>query len=107
MWRNFNGRMILSAAGREYRVNVLAAVLTMHERPRHEGRIAVSITIHAPDNRRRDIDNVCKGLLDGLQHAGVYDDDSQIDRLQIERGAVDKERPRVEVAITSMRGDVT
>ena len=39
-----------------------------------------------PDNRRRDIDNVQKALLDALQHGGAYADDSQIVRLSIEKG---------------------
>lgn len=102
MWRNVNGRTILSEEGRAYRTDVLAAVLTMRDRPCFEGRIAVSIVAYAPDNRRRDLDNVCKGLLDGMQHAGVYGDDSQIDRLTVERGNVDKAKPRVEVRITEM-----
>jgi crossover junction endodeoxyribonuclease RusA len=41
-----------------------------------------------PDRYRRDLDNVCKAMLDALGHAGVYQDDSQIDRLEIVRGAV-------------------
>ncbi|MBU0741506.1 RusA family crossover junction endodeoxyribonuclease, partial [bacterium] len=42
-----------------------------------------------PDRQRRDIDNVQKALLDALQHGGLYTDDSQIKKLNIEmRGAV-------------------
>ena len=46
----------------------------------------MEITIHPPDKRRRDIDNVQKALLDALQHGGAYGDDSQIVRLTIEKG---------------------
>ncbi len=52
------------------------------------GRVSVSITVHPPDRRRRDLDNLLKGPLDALEHAGVYLDDGQIDRLEIERGDV-------------------
>ena len=62
------------------------------------GRLYVTITAYQPDNRRRDLDNLPKAILDALQHAGVYEDDSQIDELRIGRG-LDKESPRVEVAI--------
>jgi crossover junction endodeoxyribonuclease RusA len=47
--------------------------------------LAVQVQIHPPDNRRRDIDNVQKALLDAMQHGGAYRDDSQIVRLSIEK----------------------
>jgi len=34
-----------------------------------------------PDRRRRDLDNLQKSTLDALEHAGLYEDDSQIDLL--------------------------
>ncbi len=45
------------------------------------GRLAVEVEVFPPDNRRRDVDNVIKALLDALQHGGAYLDDSQIVRL--------------------------
>lgn len=51
-----------------------------------EQRLMVSVVLYPPDKRRRDIDNPIKLLLDSLQRANVYVDDSQIDRLLIERG---------------------
>ena len=87
-WRQFRGRAILSAKGRAYRVAVLAAVLEAG-RPRVEGRLSIEIRLTMPDRRKRDLDNVQKAILDGLGHAGVYEDDSQIDRILVERGAVD------------------
>lgn len=83
-WRSVGGRAILSRAGRQYRDSVAASVLTQG-RPRLAGRLAVRLECRPPDSRRRDLDNVAKGILDGLAHAGVYQDDSQIDRLVIER----------------------
>lgn len=52
------------------------------------GALAVHVTVHPPDRRRRDLDNAMKALLDALAHGGAYEDDSQIDRLEIVRGAV-------------------
>jgi len=41
-----------------------------------------------PDRRRRDLDNIQKPVLDALEHAGVYEDDSQVDLLITRRGPV-------------------
>lgn len=87
MYRNVGGKTLLSKDGRDYRESVGIACL-IAGRPRIEGRIAVSVELCPPDRRRRDLDNAFKGLLDSLQHAGVYEDDSQIDDLRIRRGAV-------------------
>jgi crossover junction endodeoxyribonuclease RusA len=38
-----------------------------------------------PDRRRRDLDNIQKPVLDALQHARVYQDDSQVDLLVTRR----------------------
>jgi crossover junction endodeoxyribonuclease RusA len=46
------------------------------------------ITAHPPDKRRRDLDNILKCLLDSLTHAGVWDDDSQVDELAVIRGEI-------------------
>jgi len=41
-----------------------------------------------PDRRCRDLDNLQKPVLDALEHAGVYEDDSQIDLLVTRRREV-------------------
>lgn len=82
-YRNFNGRIIISKAGREYR-QLVESLMRDFGQPM-EGKLAVRIEMHPPDNKRRDVDNVLKSLLDALQHGGAYKDDSQIDKLTIER----------------------
>ncbi len=63
------------------------------------GPLAVRVDVFPPDRRARDLDNVCKGLLDALEHAGVYEDDSQICDLHLIRR--DPAPPgRVEVTVT-------
>jgi crossover junction endodeoxyribonuclease RusA len=42
------------------------------------GPLAVRLELQPPDNRRRDCDNAQKPILDALQQAGLYFDDSQI-----------------------------
>ena len=44
--------------------------------------------VHPPDRRRRDLDNVQKAIFDALEQAGVYENDSQIDHIDIKRGDV-------------------
>ena len=69
------------------------------------GRLAVTIHAHAPDYRRRDLDNLCKAILDGLSKKclGVYKDDSQIDDLRIVR--LEKVKGgKVVVIITELEG---
>lgn len=79
------GRHLISAKGREYRSEVIRRIAPLNYSAR--GRLAVVITCHAPDKRRRDLDNILKGLNDALTHAGLWDDDEQIDDLRIIRGA--------------------
>lgn len=81
-WRTFRGRMILSAKARQYRQDVIASL-----RPDPDSRstirpltclLAVTVSMHPPDKRRRDVDNYAKALLDAMKYAGIYEDDSQI-----------------------------
>jgi crossover junction endodeoxyribonuclease RusA len=90
IWRRVGERTVISREGRRYRRDVCAALAAMSGRrtARMEGRLAVSVTVCPPDHRRRDLDNVQKALLDALAKGGVYRDDSQIDRLEVERGPV-------------------
>ena len=85
-WRSWRGRMVLSSKGRKYQ---LAAVGLTDIHFKASQRLSVSLELTMPDNRRRDVDNVTKAVLDAIGHAGIYDDDSQIDFLSIERLAVE------------------
>lgn len=92
LWRSAGGRNILSEAGRAYRRQGLTSLLFVSKADRacwpFTGPLAVEIYVHPPDRRRRDLDNIPKAVLDLLTHGGVYQDDSQIDRLLIQRQAV-------------------
>ncbi|MYZ41404.1 RusA family crossover junction endodeoxyribonuclease [Achromobacter sp. KS-M25] len=88
-WRSPNkgplaGRTLISERGRAYRSIVMAAQKPGIAPP---GRLQVHVDAYPPDRRKRDLDNVFKGLLDGLVHAGVIEDDSLIDKLSIHRFA--------------------
>ena len=86
-WRSNRGRVHISNAGRAYRAAVIGAVIEQRPGAGFGGaRLSVVVEVFPPDKRRRDLDNVLKATLDALEHAGVYDDDGQIDRLVVERG---------------------
>lgn len=96
LWRNVSGRTLLSAAGRRYRASVAKAALLARPERFGDAEVALRIVAFVPDRRRRDLDNILKAALDGMQHAGLYDDDSQIVDLRIRRGGVDRAAPRLE-----------
>jgi len=90
-YRRVGSRTLISRQGREYRTQVcglLAGGRGGDRKPPAGGRIALCMDAFPPDRRRRDLDNLQKSVLDSLQHAGVYEDDSQIDLLTARRGWV-------------------
>lgn len=82
------GRHLISEKGRQYRAEVCRSVRNAAKAL--SCRLSVTIECFPPDRRRRDLDNVAKGLLDALSHAGVWHDDEQIDDLRIVRREVTK-----------------
>ena len=64
-----------------------------------EARLHVTVCLHPPDKRHRDLDNYMKALLDAITHTGLWEDDKQIDQLCIYRGEVVKSGSvRMEIA---------
>lgn len=90
-YRHVGNKVLISKDGREYRKRVGDAVRREPDWPTGSPvmlineRLAVTLSVYPPDKRRRDLDNIQKPLLDALQHAGVYADDSQIDWLLTRR----------------------
>lgn len=82
-------RMAVCAKGKAYRKNVEAAAFASRC-CRVDGRLAVRITACPPTRGKHDLDNLLKCLLDSLQHAGLFQDDGQIDEILIQRGEVVK-----------------
>ncbi len=73
----YQGRPVLSKDARAYRHQVRRIAIERSIKPLM-GKLAVRIEIVPPDNRRRDCDNVQKPILDALQKAGAFWDDSQV-----------------------------
>jgi crossover junction endodeoxyribonuclease RusA len=87
-YRNFRGRTILSQNGRNYK-NTVQEYVTVNKVPNFgSNRLMAIITIFPRDKRSIDLDNRLKGLFDALQDAGVFDDDSQFDKIEIGRGVI-------------------
>ncbi len=94
-WRHkVTGRLAtvyVSGVGKIYRkaVNNLVMEAAMVQRYlKQAGPLRVVIEAFPPDRRKRDLDNILKSLLDSLTHAGVWEDDSQIDDLRIYRSTI-------------------
>lgn len=81
------GRHLISREGRLYRGKVKEIVW---DQKQVIGKVAVYIEACPPDNRRRDLDNILKSLLDCLVHAALIQDDSYIDDLHIVRKKLDQ-----------------
>ena len=82
------GGRLLTDKHKAFRASV-AAIVRMSPRSTFEdSRLAVEITVSAPNKRKIDLDNRIKAVLDALQHAGVFADDEAIDDLRICRGAI-------------------
>jgi crossover junction endodeoxyribonuclease RusA len=87
--------VLLSEDGRRYIASVQSRCRASGCRDvRLPGRLHVTVELVPPasfGNRRWDIDNRMKGLLDALTKSGVWLDDSQIDSLAIIRRPAERE----------------
>ncbi len=85
-WRHNRGRTHISKAGQAFRDNVLAVVWAdLGKIEPMTGLLAVSVRLSPPDERKRDIDNLQKPLLDAMEYAGVYRNDNQVSELHTYR----------------------
>jgi len=78
--------IFIKAAGRRYRERCAADVREQNCKVQVSDSLHVTLVLHAPDRRRRDLDNYQKCLLDALTHAGVWEDDSQLEQMAVFRG---------------------
>lgn len=83
-WRTFKGRMLISREAREYRAMVESIVSNL-QIEKQLGRLEAALATYPPDNRKRDLDNLLKVIFDSLQKSHVFQDDSQIDKITIQR----------------------
>ena len=102
MYRTFRGRMLISKKGREWMKLAVHEVKTQANGWYVVGPCSIAIRAWMPDKRRRDIDNLAKGIFDCITHAGIWKDDCQVDDMRITRMSVDKGNPRCECIIEAL-----
>lgn len=85
-WRNFRGRTVLSKAGREFKIAVQDYVIENNIPKFGERKLKITMILRPRDKRKVDIDNRIKAVLDSLEDSGVFDDDFQVDHLEMMRG---------------------
>lgn len=89
-WRANGNRRFICEAGKQFRRDVEHLVKAHKIQSFADKRLEMSVRLHMRDRRASDLDNRIKALWDALQHAGVYNDDSQIDVLLVNRGEIIK-----------------
>lgn len=102
-YRHVGEKVLISKHGRRYR-KVVERLLDGCQRI--GGRVMLRVDVYPPDLRRRDLDNLLKGLQDSLMHGGLLADDSDIKVLHMEMH--DPKRPfgMVRVGLSRISGKV-
>jgi len=103
-WRFTKTGVLISATGRLYRLNAIATVINQLKKiPKPiSGPVQITLKLSPPDKRRRDLDNYLKAIFDSLTHAGVWEDDSLIKKMDIEWGTVVKSGEAI-ITISQMK----
>ena len=107
-YANVNGRRVKTKKAREYTTTIMwhcAQTNTdMSSALRSQGdapRLAVTIDVHPPDKRRRDLANLEKLAIDAIfKYIGL--DDSLIDDLHLVRREVDRPNGKLIITITNI-----
>lgn len=100
-YRHVGAKVLICKDGRLYRKKL--ETMLQGVKP-ITGRIELRVDVYPPDMRRRDLDNLLKGLQDAMVHGGLMGDDSQIKRLIMEMHEPDRPAGRVNVTLTRISG---
>ena len=84
-WRRRGSQYFISNEGQLFRKNVILLCKEIPVKFDKNDKLFIDIKASPPDRRRRDIDNILKAIMDSLQHAEMYHDDNQINKIHIER----------------------
>lgn len=80
------GRVYLKQAGRDYRAAVMDQIdQQLNGFDTITDLVKLEVEAWMPDNRKRDLDNICKALFDAITHSGLWADDSLIDDQRVYR----------------------
>lgn len=72
-WRHSRGRHYISEKGKAFQ---FAAVKACEQFDPFVGAVVIKLEVYKPDKRKRDLDNLTKGLFDALVNAGIIEDDN-------------------------------
>lgn len=81
-YRHVGARVLISRDGRRYREMIVSRFRSENIKT-FRCPVELGIELYPPDKRRRDVDNSLKCLLDSFTHGGLYEDDSQIQKITI------------------------
>ena len=102
LWRRFRGRQVLSPEARQYQEQVAGLWWELRIREGLPGigpqPCRLEMLVHPPDNRRRDLDNIPKPVIDSLKKAGIMEDDAQVKELSLSWGPPEP-NGKIQVAI--------
>jgi crossover junction endodeoxyribonuclease RusA len=84
-WRANGHRRFISKEGVAFKAAVVDYVIDNKVEKLGDIPLSIFISLFPRDKRRTDIDNRIKAVLDSLQDAGVYDDDTQVQFLTVMR----------------------
>ena len=96
-WRSFRGRIVKSSEARTYQ-QAVGSLAGGTSTPLHTGAVGLQLNFYRPQ-RRGDLDNRIKVLVDALQGV-AYANDKQVTELHAYLHD-DKQNPRVEVDVWS------
>lgn len=93
LWRMGKGNWYATKVGLEFKELVKYFVFKAKS-PRFSefANLSFQLLAYPPDNRRRDLDNLCKICCDSLQDANVYANDCQIKKINMEMKEKDPEK---------------
>lgn len=91
--------VFIGKPGTQFRKDVAECVNEQCSDVYYEEPISMTVILHMPDKRTRDLDNYMKALLDSLTQAKLWSDDSIIEHLEIYRG-VDLKGGKARISIT-------
>lgn len=90
MYINARGRRFPNEKAKAYKTAISEYVAEYRVPKFEDAKIALIVWAYPPDRRKRDISNLLKIIEDSLQDAGVFNDDFNIDFIEIERGEIKK-----------------
>ena len=93
MYRGIHGHRYKTTATQRFQADISQCMRKLwNGQPPYEGRVEYTITYFTINYRRWDIDNRVKALQDCLSLSGVIKDDSQVDKLTVERKYTQRQR---------------